>query len=364
MPSELAVRGEAPLNLATENIDHGVQRLPEGWLVGWECDIGGPPGHPVRIPLVVLHPAFGVALLGSGKPVEEADEILRRRLTEARFGAIFGGHLPVLNGTIERAELPRLVPILMEAFGRVQLLDLAGGDAWVSTVTRLVVPSDRCWTDNLQGLPPAGIPGRVAPAEADRATWRAAWQGEPAAVMPLRRVAGPQPEAAEPEQRLPLPNPQPIVHRRWPWALCAFASAAAMVLSLEFSYSGDAPVPDAPAASVDAVAFPTAPVAAGAPVNAGDGAMATGADAALPRATSAPAGAAPAAAEPGPVVLPVVPARIGVVPPRVARPPRAEPARHVQAHVQAHPAKAKAIPVVKPASTSRREPLKRGRVSG
>src|SRR6478672_9723646 len=117
MSSHLAERVAAPLNLVTKEADRGVPRLPEGWRVGWECDIGGPPGHPVRIPLVVLHPAFGVALLGSGKPVEEADEILRRRLTEARFGAIFGGHLPVLNGSIERAELPRLVPILMEAFG-------------------------------------------------------------------------------------------------------------------------------------------------------------------------------------------------------------------------------------------------------
>ena len=67
MPSHLAERVAAPLNLVTKDADRGVPRLPEGWRVGWDCDIGGSPGHPVRVPLVVLHPAFGVALLGSGE---------------------------------------------------------------------------------------------------------------------------------------------------------------------------------------------------------------------------------------------------------------------------------------------------------
>src|SRR6478672_7273131 len=128
MSSHLAERVAAPLNLVTKEADRGVPRLPEGWRVGWDCNIGGSPGDPVRVPLVVLHPAFGVALLGLGKGAEDADQVLGRRLTEARFGAIFAGHLPVLNGTIQSAELPLLVPILIEAFGRVQPLGLAGGD--------------------------------------------------------------------------------------------------------------------------------------------------------------------------------------------------------------------------------------------
>jgi hypothetical protein len=356
MPSHLAGRVAAPLNLATKDADRGVQRLPEGWRVGWDCAIGGSPGHPVRVPLVVLHPAFGVALLGSGKGAEDAEQVLGRRLAEARFGAIFAGYLPVLTGTIESPELPRLVPILMDAFGRVQPLGLAGGDAWVATVMRLVVPFDMCWTDNLQGLPPAGSPGRIAPAEAHRSTW----YGGPAAVMPLRRVAAPQPEAAAPEQMLPLPGPKPIEHRRWPWALCVMASAVAMVLSLELSHLGEAPTPDAASASLGAEAIPPAPVAGGAPLPDSDGATVSVADAARLLAP-APAGAAPVAVAPRPVVLPVASSRGSVAPPRTAKMPRPETARHAQAQ----PAKAKAMPAVAtPVSTSRREAAKRGQAKG
>ena len=51
-----------------------------------------------------------------------------------------------------RAQADELVPILVEAFGHLPPLDLAGGDAWVSAVARLVVPADGCWTDKLGGL--------------------------------------------------------------------------------------------------------------------------------------------------------------------------------------------------------------------
>ena len=224
MSTHLAERVAAPLNLATNDANRGVPRLPEGWLVGWDCDIGGPFGHPVRVPLVVLHPAFGIALLGSAEDVEDADQVLGRRLAEAHFSAVAAGHLPVLNGTIEPRELPQLVPILVDAFGRVQPLDLAGDDAWVATVLRLVVPFDRCWTDNLQGLPPAGSLGRDAPAEAHCSTS----YGGQTAVTPLRRMAEPQPLAAAPEQTLPLLDPKSIERRRWPWALCVLASAVAV----------------------------------------------------------------------------------------------------------------------------------------
>jgi hypothetical protein len=358
MSSHLVEQIAAPLNLATNDAERAVQRLPEGWRVGWDCDIGGSLGHPMRVPLVVLHPAFGVALLGSGKGAEDADQVLGRRLAEARFGAIFAGHLPVLTGAIETPELPRLVPILMDAFGRVQPLGLAGGDAWIATFMRLVVPFDRCWTDNLKGLPPAaGSPGRAGQAEAHRSEW----YGGPAAVIPLRRVAGPQTEVAAPEQTLPLPDPKSIEHRRWPWALCALASAVAMVLSLELTYPGDAPAPDAASASLVAEAIPPAPVAVGAPAPDSDGAMASVADAARPLAPPAPAAAAPAVVAPRPVVLPVASSRTThVAPPRTARMPRPEAARHAQVQ----PAKAKTMPVVKPVSTSRREVARRGQASG
>ncbi|MFC7473535.1 hypothetical protein ACFQS7_04170 [Dankookia sp. GCM10030260] len=356
MSTHLAGQIAAPLNLAMKDADRGVQRLPEGWWVGWDCDIGGFPGHPVRVPLVVLHPAFGIALLGSEKDVDNAHQVLGRRLAEARFGAIFAGHLPVLAGTIGSPELPRLVPILMDAFGRVQPLNLAGGDAWVATVARLVVPFDRCWTDNLEGLPPAGSPGRIAPAEAQ---FSASYCG-PAAVMPLRRVVAPQPEVAAPEQTLPLPDPNSFERRRWPWALCVVASAIAMVLSLELSYPDEAPAPDAASASLGAAAIPPAPVAARLPVPDSDGAVASIADATRPLAIPVPVEAASAAVVPRPVVLPAASSRTSVAPPRTARVPRPEAARHAQ--VQA--AKAKAMPVVKPVSTSRREAAKRGQANG
>ncbi len=40
-----------------------VERLPEGWVCGLNCDIGGEPGRPVRIDLVLMHPTLGIALV-------------------------------------------------------------------------------------------------------------------------------------------------------------------------------------------------------------------------------------------------------------------------------------------------------------
>ncbi|TCZ57250.1 hypothetical protein [Roseicella aquatilis] len=351
MASQLATREAAPLDLMLEE-GRGAQRLPEGWLVGWDCDIGGPPGQPLRVELVALHPAFGIALLGHATWVEEAEARLRQRLAEARFGALFGGHLPILNGTIEPAELPRLVPILVEAFGHLPPLDLIGGDAWVSVVTRLVVPAGGGWTDNLAGLPPAVAASR---AEAERT----AWHSEPAAVLPLRRTAEPPPEAAEPVQDAP----QPASRSRWPWALCAMASLATLLLLLELSYSGGDPAPGA-AAVAEAVETPPVPVVAAGPVPEAETAvaMAAGADAAPPPASSAPAGPAPVAVAPAPVAPPVAPLvtapRTNTAPPRLVRASRAQAVRQVQAR----PAKAKQA--AKPAATNRRETAKRGHARG
>jgi hypothetical protein len=355
MISQLEARETVSLEEATTDVDRGVQRLPEGWLVGWDCDIGGPPGHPVLVELVVLNPAFGVALLGSAKWVEGADEVFRQRLVEARFGAIFGGHLPILSGTIESLDLPRLVPILVDAFGRVQPLDLAGGDAWVSTVTRLVVPQSRCWTDNLQGLPPLIGNSRGTQAEADRSTWRS----EPATVVPLRRVTEPQPREAEAEQSLPLPYPAHITPRRWPWALCALASAVAMVLSLEVPSTGD-PAQGVPSAIADAAVLPLAAIAAAGPSPGSDPAKAPGVDAALLHAAATPPQATPAAAEPAPVVPLIAAPRAGAAPPRVPKMPRTEPGKVVQANV----AKVKTAPAAKPASAVRLVAVKRPHTKG
>jgi hypothetical protein len=122
------------------------------------------------------------------------------------------------------------------------------------------------------------------------------------------------------------------------------------VLSLELSYSGDAPAPDAASASLVAEAIPSTPVAVGAAAPDSGEAIAAVADASRPLASPVPAAATPA----------VVAPRTSVAPPRTARMPRPETVRHAQAQ----PAKAKTTPVVKPVSTSRREAAKRSQASG
>ena len=161
-----------------------VERLPKGWICGRDCDIGGEPGRPVRMDLVLMHPALGIALIDGETPTEGAEYILRERLEEARFGAIFGGHLPVLHCAIQPDELPSLAAI-ERAFGGMEPLSLAGGDAWLPAVARVVMPIDRRWADNLEGAPnKAEEAPRVGSASTD------GWPyGRAAEVVPLRRVA-------------------------------------------------------------------------------------------------------------------------------------------------------------------------------
>jgi hypothetical protein len=198
--------------------------------------------------LVALHPELGIALLEGATWTERADDILRGRLAEARFAAIFGGYPPVLHGTLEPGEIPRLVPLLADAFSGLPALDLAGGDAWVATATRLIVPRDRCWTDNLERVPRAtpswshGRPGSARPG----------WRGEPAPVVQLRRAAGePRAEGAEPERTPPLPAPE--ARRAWPRAVRAGACAAAAVVALAMSTQWREPSPPAEPATTAAL---------------------------------------------------------------------------------------------------------------
>jgi len=351
MELQLATRETASLDATTAEADHGTQRLPKGWQVGWNCNIGGPLGHPVRIELVLLNPAFGVALLGCENWVEGADDVLRQRLAEAQFGAVFGGYLPVLNGMIEPQDLPRLVSILMDAFGHLQPLDLAGGDAWVSTVSRLVVPECRCWTDNLQGLAPVSGSSHGTQAETDRSTWRA----EPAAVVPLRRVTAPQPKDAEIEQTLPLPYSTHITRRRWPWALGALGLTVVMVLSLELSSTGD-PDLDVSSAMPDGAMLSALPIAAEVASQARDLAKAASVDATLSPATATQPEAAPAATGPALLVPSIASGRASVAPPRGPKMLRAEAGRIVQAKL----VKVKTAFAVKPASAVRMVAVKRG----
>jgi hypothetical protein len=94
---------------------------PAEWQVLRGCRVGGKP-----IPLVLMHPKHGVVLVG-GPP--DGPTLLRRRLEQARFPAVFNGHLPVIQlGSPDAPAAP--------ALAAEPPLSMPGGDAWVAAVER------------------------------------------------------------------------------------------------------------------------------------------------------------------------------------------------------------------------------------
>jgi len=128
-------------------------RLPDGWVCGRRCDVGGPMEEPVIVDFVLMHPQLGIALIDLREPIHDAEAFLRQRLEETGFGAIFTGHLPVVHGTLRRADLPSVVELVGMALAELPPLTIGGGEAWVRTLERTLVPGDRIWTDNLDGAP-------------------------------------------------------------------------------------------------------------------------------------------------------------------------------------------------------------------
>jgi hypothetical protein len=291
MSAELSIRGHRPPERYSHAFGGSVDRLPDGWSCGRHCDIGGEPGQPVRIDLVLLHPGLGVVLLDIGARTERAEEILRARLEEARFGAIFGGYLPVIHGCLAPDEVPAIAEIA-RAFDQVPPLSVSGGSAWMSTVSRLVVPVDRVWADNWDGAPNRGAAPRLL-AEPLRE----------AKVVPLRRVATVQPPDAAPEDLVPPAKP-PAVPSRKPWLIGAGAALAAMAVAAGLWLSpGQRPEPAARnplAAASIAVPAAIAPMAVAAtPALMPPSAMPT------PPAAAAPMVTAPAIAVQRPASRPV-----------------------------------------------------------
>ena len=132
---------------------HELPPLPEGWVCGRHCDVGGPVEHPVTVDIVLMHPRAGIALIDLKEPTHDAEGFLRERLDETGFGRIFTGHLPVVHGTLQPSDLPRLVDLVGLALAELPPLTIGGGEAWVRTLERTIVPGDRVWTDNIEGRP-------------------------------------------------------------------------------------------------------------------------------------------------------------------------------------------------------------------
>ncbi len=317
MSAELSIRGQRTPEHYSHAFGGSVERLPEGWSCGRQCDIGGDPGRPVRVDLVLLHPGLGVALLDIGERTGGAEEVLRARLEEARFGAIFGGYLPVLHGCLGIDEVPDIAEIA-RAFDQVPPLSVSGGSAWMSTVSRLIVPVDRVWADNWAGASNRGAAPRVV-AEPVR-------HGN---VVPLRRVASVQSPAAEPED-LVLPVEPPVVRSRKSWLVAGGGGIAALaVLAGLWLGSGSRPEPGAVATGVvTPVQTAPAPVASALPVVESPRPAAT-APMATALATTAPVVVAPLVTPPAvqrPLSRPVRMER-----PVRARPP-AKPAQRTASH--------------------------------
>lgn len=125
-----------------------------------------------RLDVAVLDPRRGVVLVAPGPPgsLPALAEALRRRLDEARFGAVFPGHLPVVvlpaeAWAAQQAAGAPLAARLEQAFADAPPLSLPPGGAWVPSVARLL------------RSPPSSTPprGQAAWARRRRRTARLRW---------------------------------------------------------------------------------------------------------------------------------------------------------------------------------------------
>jgi hypothetical protein len=138
-------RPEVPHHLdppihARADLADGTMDLPPGWTGVTTCTLIGEQGRAILVPLVLLHPETGVALVGVPAPAAaEAEAALRHRLEAARFSAIFAGHLPVVALPGPPGDLGRLDERLPAAFAGLPPLGVAGGDGWVSVVRRALL---------------------------------------------------------------------------------------------------------------------------------------------------------------------------------------------------------------------------------
>ncbi|MBL6458362.1 hypothetical protein JMJ55_23775 [Belnapia sp. T6] len=251
-----------------------------------------------------MHPELGLALIDTEDRTELPEDrvaVLQERLEQARFGTIFGGHLPILQMGVAPEDLPSLPGILAKAFGELPPLTVGGGTGWVKTMARLVVPADRLWTDNLGGAPPS--------LKEDEDKEGSGLLRRPAALVPMRRTNPAEDRRAEFE-RWSRPETHPSSVRGLAlggaaFGLVALAGALAWFAMLPASRGTPATVTPPPASRAapdpGSVATPPAPPAA------------------RPAAVMQPP--APPAASPAPVPAMAVPVAL---PPARDTPPLAE----------------------------------------
>jgi hypothetical protein len=186
-------RPEVPHHLdppihARADLADGTMDLPPGWTGVTTCTLIGEQGRAILVPLVLLHPETGVALVGVPAPAAaEAEAALRHRLEAARFSAIFAGHLPVVALPGPPGDLGRLDERLPAAFAGLPPLGVAGGDGWVSVVRRALLARASI---RLVSPPPPETGQPAAPEAAEtlplppRRRRRRGW------VLPLAGLAG------------------------------------------------------------------------------------------------------------------------------------------------------------------------------
>lgn len=153
MPLQEELSGSSMGPVPTQSLAEDLgQTLGPDWLQLRDTALGGEP-----IDLVLLHPRRGIALLQlAPRWTVDAPARLRHRLDQARFGAIFHGHLPVVHRLIQPGEAAALPRLLAEAFAGQPALDLPAGDAWLRVVHRALL--------NRPSAPPEALRPAARPA--------------------------------------------------------------------------------------------------------------------------------------------------------------------------------------------------------